>query len=105
MIHHFARALAVRESRAAALATQPVQQSLFWPSLPAGAGGHASTAAAPHTRSAPAAASTRQVARQSTPSVARVRRDPSDGRRALISGRFADVCAALDRMVGEFEPV
>jgi hypothetical protein len=34
-----------------------------------------------------------------------VRRDPSDGRRALISGRFADVCAALDRMVGEFEPV
>lgn len=33
----------------------------------------------------------------------RIRRDPADGRRTMIAGRFADVCAALDRMVVELE--
>jgi hypothetical protein len=97
MIHHFARALAVRENRAAtAGSSAPVQQSLFWPTMhdamPKAASCSGTTA--PNARPAPQAAT-----------AARVRRDPSDVRRALISGRFADVCAALDRMVGEFEPV
>lgn len=105
MIHHFARALAVREhlasaatpAAAAATSASPMQQSLFWPSLPR----RVDLA----TRQA-----VRQVREDGGNSAerhgARVRRDPNDGRRAMISGRFADVCAALDRMVAtdtEFE--
>ncbi len=81
MIHHFARALAVREQvRAQASAAQRTP----------------SAAAAP---SAPAATA------QLMPLVGhlRIRRDPADGRRTMIAGRFADVCAALDRMVVELE--
>jgi hypothetical protein len=88
MIHHFARALAVRENLAS---PAPVQQSLFWPSLPC----RAEVAARAGAR--PLRADTRPT------TSARVSRDPNDGRRALISGRFADVCAALDRMATEFE--
>jgi len=33
----------------------------------------------------------------------RICSDPSDARRTVITGRFADVCAALDRMVMEQE--
>ena len=40
-----------------------------------------------------------QTSHQAERHGARVRRDPNDGRRAMISGRCADVCAALDRMV------
>ncbi|HRH17613.1 MAG TPA: hypothetical protein PLS22_09165 [Aquabacterium sp.] len=64
MIHHFARAFAIRENIRA---------------LPS---------AAP--RMAPAAATAHRL---------RIHRDPSDARRTVITGRFADVCAALDRMV------
>ena len=33
----------------------------------------------------------------------RISTDPSDARRTVISGRFAEVCAALDRLVREQE--
>lgn len=101
MIHHFARALAVRDNLASAAthaaAASPVQQSLFWPSLPRRAD-LATRQAARHAKDDGASTAERHGAR--------VRRDPNDGRRAMISGRFADVCAALDRMVAsdtEFE--
>ncbi len=101
MIHHFARALAVRENRTAATGSSaPVQQSLFWPSISSTETEQSPGAIKPHTTARATA-----MAHHPLASSARVRRDPSDGRRALISGRFADVCAALDRMVGEFEPV
>lgn len=67
MIHHFARALAVREQ-------------------------------------ARAKTSSKALAVVQPAHAFRIRRDPSDARRAVITGRFADVCAALDRMVAELEP-
>ena len=71
MIHHFARALAIREA--------------------------AKDMARTHTLAAPQSmAEPNQPAR---PSRLRIRRDPQDIRRAVITGRFADVCAALDRLV------
>ena len=71
MIHHFARALAIREA--------------------------AKDMARTHTLAAPQSMATpNQPAR---PSRLRIRRDPQDTRRAVITGRFADVCAALDRLV------
>ena len=33
----------------------------------------------------------------------RISTDPSDARRTVIAGRFAEVCAALDRLVREQE--
>jgi hypothetical protein len=68
MIHHFARALAVREN----LRAQEAQKA-----------------------QPPMATSLHPV--RSNP--LRIRRDPSDTRRTVITGRFADVCAALDRLV------
>ncbi|MES2091473.1 MAG: hypothetical protein V4532_16075 [Pseudomonadota bacterium] len=35
----------------------------------------------------------------------RICSDPSDARRTVITGRFADVCAALDRLVLEQEAI
>ncbi len=69
MIHHFARALAIRES--------------------------ARHAPRPTAQPAPMAVAN-QPAR---PNPLRIRRDPHDTRRTVITGRFADVCAALDRLV------
>lgn len=83
MIHHFARALAVREQARAQ--AQP-------------AIGHRppSTSGTPGSPGASA---------QVMPMVGhlRIRRDPADARRTMIAGRFADVCAALDRMAAELE--
>lgn len=78
MIHHFARALAVREQARA----------------------QAPAAHRPPTGGAPATHPA-----QSTPFTGRlrIRRDPADARRTVIAGRFADVCAALDRMAAELE--
>jgi hypothetical protein len=76
MIHHFARALAIRETireKASQAVTSLGQTS---PRPPAR--GHA---VMPHVQGI------------------RIHRDPSDNRRTVIAGRFADVCAALDRMV------
>ena len=68
MIHHFARALAIRESQ------------------------H-------HKASVPASLPLVAANRTATATPLRIRRDPSDTRRTVIAGRFADVCAALDHMV------
>jgi len=89
MIHHFARALAVREQARAKASTTPDAQSVV------AAGGIVVSAPAVAGRSAAALA---------TPRGLRMRRDPSDARRTVITGRFAEVCAALDRMVAELEP-
>ena len=62
MIHHFARALAVREA----------------------------TRTAVPSPATPAPVASRQGLR--------IHRDPSDARRTVIAGRFADVCAALERL-------
>jgi hypothetical protein len=35
----------------------------------------------------------------------RISADPHDARRTVIAGRFAEVCAALDRMVMEQEAI
>jgi len=35
----------------------------------------------------------------------RITADPHDARRTVIAGRFAEVCAALDRMVMEQEAI
>lgn len=106
MIHHLARAFLVRDAalRGAAHALQT------------GAG----SGQPPGERKAgtPASAPLRPVrARPITPwpapphrpavddNVRRVRicTDPSDARRTVIAGRFAEVCAALDRLVREQE--
>jgi hypothetical protein len=80
MIHHFARALAVREqARTQAPATQR---------SPAGGASQPSAAITPL---------------QPRADRLRIHRDPSDARRTVIAGRFADVCAALDRMAAELE--
>jgi hypothetical protein len=73
MIHHFARALAIRESARHGLGHTP------------------RTAEQPAPMAVP-----NQPAR---PNPLRIRRDPQDTRRTVITGRFADVCAALDRLV------
>lgn len=79
MIHHFARALAIRES---------VRDSAH----------DSARDVARHTpRTGPQPmAVAHQPAR---PNPLRIRRDPQDTRRTVITGRFADVCAALDRLV------
>jgi hypothetical protein len=79
MIHHFARALAVREN---------LRDKASLAALPSGA-------PAQHTTRAPA----RGHALMPHVNGIRIHRDPSDNRRTVIAGRFADVCAALDRMV------
>lgn len=80
MIHHFARALAVREQ---ARGQAPAAQR-----PPADGTSTASAAVMPL---------------QPRASRLRIHRDPSDARRTVIAGRFADVCAALDRMAAELE--
>jgi len=78
MIHHFARTFHLRT-----MAPQLIQPSLG-----------ADRAAAEQTADQSAHASTRRL---------RICSDPSDARRTVITGRFADVCAALDRLVREQE--
>jgi hypothetical protein len=90
MIHHLALAFHVRE-RAALMAQDRAN-------APAPVNRPAPVRPRPITPwSAPRA-------RQATPSsCVRMRSDPSDARRTVIAGRFAEVCAALDRLVREQE--
>lgn len=111
MIHHFARALFVRSKQAVQTAetaqavarpvsaAQPVRPRPITPwTVPGSAG--ARTPAAPNGQNPAAVALVRPL-----PPANRVRisSDPSDARRTVISGRFAEVCAALDRLVREQE--
>ncbi|CAH0350036.1 hypothetical protein [Aquabacterium sp. CECT 9606] len=77
MIHHFARAFFVRSSNAARAVAIRTEPSL-----------------APERLLASHAISPRRL---------RISSDPADARRTVIAGRFADVCAALDRLVLEQE--
>lgn len=77
MIHHFARAFFVRSTQAARVAAPRMEPTL-----------------APDR-----ALKTTLV----TPRRLRISSDPADARRTVIAGRFADVCAALDRLVLEQE--
>lgn len=79
MIHHFARAFHLRS-----IAPQLIQTSL---------GAERGGALQTPDRSAHV-----NMARR-----LRICSDPADARRTVITGRFADVCAALDRMVREQE--
>jgi hypothetical protein len=91
MIHHFARALAIRETRAEA---KPASTA---PSVP--------SQAAPIVRPLPLAvprAPARPPADTSRHNL-RIHRHPSDVRRTVIAGRFAEVCAALERLAAEPE--
>ncbi len=127
MIHHFARALAVREQTA-----RPLPQEPFWsqhsetaattledksarrpirprPLTPWQVRPSPAQPAVPTPGSAPAAGDTtrQDVSHTSGPAGAphavRISTDPADARRTVIAGRFAAVCAALDRLVREQE--
>ncbi|RZI81991.1 MAG: hypothetical protein EOP38_17450 [Rubrivivax sp.] len=77
MIHHLARAFFVRSSsvtRSTGVRTEP--------------------SLAPERPTAHTPVSPRRL---------RISSDPADARRTVIAGRFADVCAALDRLVLEQE--
>jgi len=90
MIHHLARAFFIRSSTAANPADRPVSARRE-PKLAPERAERAAHAAASMARSSGA------------PRRLRISSDPSDARRTVIAGRFADVCAALDRLVLEQE--
>jgi hypothetical protein len=96
MIHHLARALHVRECAFVGAEHHATFQADRTPAAP-GPGRAAPVRPRPITPwTAP---------RQASAMASRVRisSDPSDARRTVITGRFAEVCAALDRLVREQE--
>ena len=105
MIHHLARAFFARDAVRQSLATAPDNEPRT-----AGARSSGSTQApggAP-VRPRPITPWTAPVAPghhkpEATSHRVRISTDPSDARRTVISGRFAEVCAALDRLVHEQE--
>lgn len=113
MIHHLARAFFVRNTATQNAAGDPPSDN---GSRPASAPAPRPVKARPITPwGAPpqrqqsngfsaTVVSLRHVTQQAKP-VQRVRisTDPSDARRTVITGRFAEVCAALDRLVMEQE--
>ena len=106
MIHHLARAFAVRQqlnlaSVGQAEATPPVR-----PSAPAPVRPRPITPWGTPVRPS-AGASIHHISQHSTRGTPRLRiaADPHDARRTVIAGRFAEVCAALDRMVMEQEAI
>lgn len=95
MIHHLARAFAVRQQQADAamlaepdMATRPSSQQPVRPR--------------PIT---PWGTQPRRDALGARFPRVRISADPQDARRTVIAGRFAEVCAALDRLVMEQEAV
>lgn len=113
MIHHLARALAVRHNTsalAAAGATEPgtaqrpaSQQPVRprpltpWGTPPRGNLGR--VVDFPRSAQAPISAQAGGSGAQAV----RISVDPHDARRTVIAGKFAAVCAALDRLVLEQE--
>ncbi|MBH1985953.1 MAG: hypothetical protein I8H76_01345 [Burkholderiales bacterium] len=100
MIHHFARAFAARHNTSALAvaggasastpgsAQRPASQQPVRPRPITPWGGQ------------PRSGSSLRVATQRP---VRISVDPQDARRTVITGRFAEVCAALDRLVLEQE--
>ncbi|MEY4764067.1 MAG: hypothetical protein RI907_740 [Pseudomonadota bacterium] len=108
MIHHLARAFHVRE-RAAMLAAAHADTLIQ--NAEAAGGRVAPTRPAPvrprpitpWTAPRPPAAADQSVEANAAPRAVRIASDPADARRTVIAGRFAEVCAALDRLVREQE--
>lgn len=113
MIHHLARAFFVRNTAAHSAAGDPPSDN---GSRPANAPAQRPVKARPITPwgTPPARqqnqghgatiVSLRTAHQQSTVAQrVRISTDPSDARRTVITGRFAEVCAALDRLVMEQE--
>ena len=114
MIHHLARALAVRHNTKALAVSgaaepgagqrpasqQPVRPRPLtpWGAPPRDALGRA--AHFPRCAQAPFAPG---AAADQTKQAVRISVDPQDARRTVIVGKFAEVCAALDRLVREQE--
>jgi hypothetical protein len=92
MIHHLARALHVRECAFVSAERHAAFHADRTPSAPAPGRPPSPIKPRPSTRQASAMASR-----------VRISSDPSDVRRTVITGRFAEVCAALDRLVREQE--
>ncbi|MBT9608559.1 hypothetical protein [Aquabacterium sp.] len=114
MIHHLARAFAVRQQLGLAStlaepghparpsAPAPVRPR---PITPWGSPARPSAAGQPTRANTHMAASmAAHTAPHATPRL-RISADPHDARRTVIAGRFAEVCAALDRMVMEQEAI
>lgn len=121
MIHHLARAFATRQQPLRPLPLDPILA--HQPDGSADPGARRPVRARPLTpwqvKPAPGAAgdganmpeagprSADQVApsdhRCASGSAVRISTDPTDARRTVIAGRFAAVCAALDRLVREQE--
>jgi hypothetical protein len=96
MIHHLARAFAIRQEMGLAAS------ALNGPSSPARPPAPAPVRPRPIT---PWGGQPRLMSvHQGTPSL-RISADPQDARRTVIAGRFAEVCAALDRLVMEQEAI
>lgn len=115
MIHHLARAFFVRNNALAG--SQQTGKPPADGGTPQGSG---SPAARPvkarpitpwtvvPTRSAQASAQGGLAANKVLPLAqrrVRICTDPADARRTVIAGRFAEVCAALDRLVLEQEAI
>lgn len=98
MIHHLARAFAVRQqSGLVAALAEPGHPAK--PSAPTPVRPRPITPWGSPARPSAAGSSTRATPRL------RISADPHDARRTVIAGRFAEVCAALDRMVLEQEAI
>lgn len=113
MIHHLARAFFVRSQPALAPRTEPQG---FMPHASQAAGAQPirprpltpwrttpqpAAPATPNTGSSGPSGAKRQAGAATR--AVRITSDPSDARRTVIAGRFAEVCAALDRLVLEQE--
>lgn len=90
MMHHLARAFFIRSSTPVATLSDRPASARREPKL------------APE-RSERAVHAASSAARSGAPRRLHISSDPSDARRTVIAGRFADVCAALDRLVLEQE--
>lgn len=111
MIHHLARAFFIRNANPGSAGTTPPSDGTRPASAPAARpvkarpitpwgtpssqpGKSASAQIIPLRASSANAQADRRV---------RICTDPADARRTVIAGRFAEVCAALDRLVMEQE--
>ncbi|RTL31190.1 MAG: hypothetical protein EKK47_08330 [Burkholderiales bacterium] len=123
MIHHLARAFFVRSAAAQnpnptgkppsdgtrpadTPAARPVKARPITPwSVPSRPSGQSPGNQAAHKAAAviPLRAASLGSATSSAARRVRISTDPADARRTVIAGRFAEVCAALDRLVMEQE--
>lgn len=98
MILHFARALSVRHRAAMSVAPDSTARAAANSSQPVQPG--------PLPVRHPAPVRPRPITPWGAPvkaTAVRITVDPQDARRTVIAGRFAEVCAALDRLVREQE--